>query len=211
MRKTYSTLLLAALLALLSAAAASSALAQDSGVDQYLENPGAGQDKGGGGGGSGGGGGESDGGGGGSGGGGGGESDGGGGSGGGTGGGGGSGGESFLDAQGAVDPDDATDTGKNLSGAARGSDAGNDPKQGANQKNDESGGEKNESGGAASAEKTRPDSTNPGFSQAQTPEADDSGSGGIGIVLPIILGLLLLGAITFAVVRRRRRAKTALA
>jgi hypothetical protein len=78
----------------------------------------------------------------------------------------------------------------------------NDAKPGANQKN--------EAGGAAnqSAEKTKPDSKNPAFSEAESPDVGDSGSGGIGIALPIILGLLLLGAIAFAVVRHRRRAQT---
>jgi hypothetical protein len=239
MRKVPFTLLLATLIALLSAAAASNALAQDSGVDQYLENPGPVQDKngdggggsGGGGGGSGGGGGGSGGGGGGSGGGGGGSVGGGdgGGSGGGSGGGGsggggggsvgggdgggsgggsgggGSGGGVSLDQQGAAASDDPTGTVTNPSGAAADPGDANDAKPNANLKN--------ETGGAAGqgAGEGSPDPTNPALSQAQGSSADDSESGGIGIVLPIILGLLLLGAIVFAVVRRRRRAKTALA
>lgn len=192
MRKASFSLMLAALTAV-SMAVVSSALAQDSGVDQYLENPGPVQDKGdGGGAGSGGGGGGSGGGGG-----------GGGGSGGGSGGGG-SGGGVSVDQQGAAASDDTNGSVANPSGTAADSGEASDAKPSANLRNETSGAARQD------AEKDSPDPTNPALSQVPGTSADDSGSGGIGIVLPIILGVLLLGAIAFAVVRRRR-AKTAVA
>ena len=67
--------------------------------------------------------------------------------------------------------------------------------------------------GRRSLESTRmrraaPRATNarvPPFRRPRAQLSSDSGSGGIGIVLPIVLGALLLAAIIVAVVRRRRR------
>jgi hypothetical protein len=41
--------------------------------------------------------------------------------------------------------------------------------------------------------------------RAKNAAVEDSGSSGIGIVLPIVLGVLLLAAIVVMVVRRRRQ------
>jgi cobalamin biosynthesis Mg chelatase CobN len=51
-------------------------------------------------------------------------------------------------------------------------------------------------------------SANSGLEEVESSTASDSGSSGIGVVLPIILGALVLGAIVFVVVRRRRRVQT---
>jgi len=187
MRKASFTLVVFA--AVVSAGAASTAVAQDSGVDQYLENPGTVPQEGGGGGGSGGG---------------------------GTGGGGAGGGGAGDGSQpapsapsggsgvsgGSVKPQgtasDATQRttdGSGTGGNARDASAtkrDTETKGGSNGKDD--------SGSAGTG--------NAGLEEVEGSTVTDSGSSGIGVALPIILGALLLAAIVFAVVRHQRRTQT---
>jgi cobalamin biosynthesis Mg chelatase CobN len=202
-RKASFTLLLVALAPVVSAAAASNALAQDSGVDQYLESPAPAPDEGGGGGGTGGG--ETGGGGsGGT------ETGGGGSGGGGTGGGsqpapsapsGGSGDSGGAASKPQEPASDASSTSRDRSGSGEkpGDTKATAEKQG-DQKQQRTSNDKGDNGYKGSA--------NTGLEEVGGSTVSDSGSSGIGIVLPIILGAVLLAAIAFVVVRRRRH-KTA--
>src|SRR5919109_2597058 len=189
MRRTLFISTLAALTALMLAAAAPGALAQDSGVDQYLENPGTVPDStdGGGGGSTGGGGGST--------------------------GGGGSGGGSApapapsepsagsAPAGGAVEPQGAasgagTTTTQDTTTESTGTGSGDRKSAKPNEDNQDK---------QAASDKRLDEITDPVVARAKNAAVEDSGSSGIGIVLPIVLGVLLLAAIVVMVVRRRRQ------
>jgi hypothetical protein len=198
MRKAFFIGSLAALVAVLFGAAATSALAQDSGTDQYLENPGTvpEEDTGGGSGGTGTGGGGTGGGGGGSG-----------------------GGTEPAPSEPATEPapsDEPAPTGgsSGAQGAASGAtttttgtDSSSDAGGGAKSSKQDKQKKRAEEKKRAESDKNRDDVTDSDLGQAVSSGTDDSGSGGIGIVLPIILGALLL-AVGVVAVMRLRRAKT---
>jgi cobalamin biosynthesis Mg chelatase CobN len=184
-RKASFTLLLVALVAVVSAAAAPNVLAQDSGVDQYLENPGAAPKEGDGGGGSGGG---------------------------GSGGGGSGGGSqpapstpsggSEVSGGGSAEPQGAASDAKQRTTDGSGTGGNARDASSSKQVKDKKGGssDKDDSGYQGSG--------NTGLEEVEGSTASDSGSSGIGVALPIILGALLLAAIVFAVLRHRRRVQT---
>jgi hypothetical protein len=197
MRKAFFIGSLAALIAVLFGGAATGALAQDSGTDQYLEDPGTvPEDGGGGSGGTGTGGGGTGGGGGGSG-----------------------GGTAPAPSEPATEPaptDEPAPTGgsSGAQGAASGTTTtttGTDSSSagGGEAKSSEQEAEKKraEEKKRPEGDKSRDDVTDSDLGQAVSSGTDDSGSGGIGIVLPIILGALLL-AVGIVAVMRLRRAKT---
>jgi hypothetical protein len=181
-RKTLFIGSFAALVALILGTAVPGALAQGSGVDQYIEDPGPVP-----------------------------EQDGGGGGGGGSGGSGGgtepspsapapspsapapASGGGAVDSQGTASGTTTTDA----SGAARSGDSKSRKQSKDDQK---SAGDKGNDAGKGK------DSVLAGV-ESSVP--DNSGSGGLGIVLPIILGALLLGAGVVALVHRRRRTQSA--
>ena len=188
MRKTLSIGTLAALTALLLATTAPGALAQDSGVDQYIENPGTVPETTGGGGGGG-----STGGGGGS-----------------TGGGGSGGGSAPAPSEPSVG---SAPAGGTVEQQAAGSGtttttpgATTTSKDTASTSGDGKSEDKKKKKRSAD-DKSEEEFADPVFTRAKSSAVEDSGSSGLGIALPIILGVLLLGAGIVAAVRIRR-AKT---